>query len=130
MGGGKEFSADEWDEQERGDENRQGRDEGDRGMVEAPVEGSRVLIANPVVDGILLFLYATLEPVGSEHGNDREGQNKSADEREAHGVRHRVKEFSGGPGERVNRQIARDDDGDGIKDGAIDVARGGKDDVG
>src|SRR5260370_41693815 len=98
-------------------------------MVEAPVEASLVLIANQVVDGILLFLYAALEPVGSEHGNDGEGQNKSADEREAHGVRHRVKEFSGGPGESVNRQIARDDDGDGIKDGAIHGAPGGKGDV-
>src|SRR5713101_9494711 len=35
-----------------------------------------------------------------------------------------MKEFSGWSSERVNRQIAGNDDRDGIKNGAIDVARG------
>jgi hypothetical protein len=35
-----------------------------------------------------------------------------------------VEEFTGGAGERVNRKVTGDDDGDGIKNGAIDVAGG------
>ena len=94
------------------------------------MQATRVLIADPVVDGVLFFLHAVLKPVGGEHGNNGERKKKRADERESHGVRHGVEQFTGGAGERIDRQVARDDDGNGIKNGAIDVARGGEDDVG
>ena len=40
-----------------------------------------------------------------------------------------MEEAAGSAGERVNRQIAGDDDRDGIEDGTVDIARGGQDDV-
>ena len=52
------------------------------------------------------------------------------EQREAHGVRHRMKELSGGPVQRINRQVARDDDGDRIENGAVHVSRRGENDIG
>src|SRR6202030_1851619 len=70
------------------------------------------------------FLNASAEPVGSEERDQSQGNEQGSDEREGHGVGHGMKEFSGWSSERVNRQIAGNDDRDGIKNGAIDVARG------
>jgi hypothetical protein len=35
-----------------------------------------------------------------------------------------MKQLAGGPTERVNREVSRDDDGDRIENGAIDIASG------
>ena len=78
---GKEFSADERHKKKRGTENRHGHDEGDRGVIKAPVQATRVLIANPVVDEVLLFFHIVLEPIRSEHRNNRERENERADEK-------------------------------------------------
>src|ERR1700757_1985925 len=95
-------------------------------MVQAPLQAAGVLIADPVVDGVLFFLHAALEPVGGEHGNYRQRKNQRTNKREPHGVRHRMKQFSSWAGECVDGQITRDNDSDGIKDRSIDVARGCK----
>ena len=94
------------------------------GMIETPFEAACVPIANPVENAIVFFLHAVREPVGSEHRNKGERDEERADEREGHGVGHGMKEFSGGAGERVDRKVSGDDDGDGIKNGAVNVAGG------
>ena len=99
-------------------------------MIEAPVETPGIVVAEPVVDAIFFFLDAALEPIRGQHGNDSERENQGPEKREAHGVRHGMKEFSGGSSQRVDGEISGDDDGDGIKNGAVDVARGCQDDVG
>ncbi len=37
-----------------------------------------------------------------------------------------MKKLSGGPGEGINRKVARDDDGDGVEDRPVHVTRGGQ----
>ena len=92
------------------------------------IKPAGVFIADPVENAILFFLDAALEPVRSQHRNNGEGKNQRADSAKAMVSAMGWKEFAGRPGERVDREIARDDDGDGVEDGAIDVARGCEDD--
>src|SRR5580658_8702573 len=40
-----------------------------------------------------------------------------------------MEKLSGGTGEGINGEVTGDDDGDGIENGAIDIASGGEDDV-
>src|SRR5207248_11372629 len=47
--------------------------------------------------------------------------------RKEEGVRHGVKEVAGVTGQGINGQVAGDDDGNGVEDGAVHVA-GGMDD--
>ena len=77
----QELPADEGNQQESCAENEQGTDDSDRrGMIEAPFESPGVSIANPLENAILLFLYAVLEPVGGEDGNDSEGEDERAEQ--------------------------------------------------
>src|SRR6516164_9047405 len=99
-------------------------------MVQAPFEATSVAVANPVEDAIFFFFYAGAEPIVSKNRNQSKCDDKRADQRERHGVGHRVKEFSSRATERVDGQISGDDDGDGIKDGAVNVTRGVEQDFG
>src|SRR5215470_17938285 len=99
-------------------------------MIEAPVETPGIVVAEPVVDAIFFFLDAALEPIGGQYGNDGERQDERAEKSEAHGVGHGMKEFAGGAAQCVDGQITGDDDGNGIKNGAVDVARRGQNHVG
>src|SRR5260221_14118750 len=92
-------------------------------MIEAPFEAAGILIANPVEDAIVFFFYAFFEPVGSKNRDQGERDQQRTDEREGHGVGHGMKKFTGRAAESVDRKIAGNDDGDGIKNGAIDIAR-------
>ena len=62
-----------------------------------------------------------LKPIRSENGNERKSDEQRADEGEGHGVCHRMEKFAGGSGERVDRQIAGDNHGDGIENRPIHV---------
>src|ERR1700722_15615927 len=93
-------------------------------MVEAPHQAAGISVADPVVNAILLFFDTALEPVRRDDRNKRQREDERAEERERHCVGHRVEQFSGRPGQRVDRQISGDDDGDRIKDRTIDIARG------
>ena len=109
-------------------EDQQCDEKSELGVIEAPHEAPGVAVADPVENTIGFFPYAVLEPIGGEHGNEGERKDERADESEGHGVGHGMEEFAGGPGERVDGKITGDDDGDGVKDGAVDVASGGEDD--
>src|SRR5258708_12010707 len=98
-------------------------------MIEAPLETRGVGVAHPVENAIGLFLDAFPEPVGGENGNKGERKDERADEREGHGVGHGMEEFSRGAREGVDGEVSGNDDGDGIKNGAVDVAGGSEDDV-
>ena len=100
-------------------------EEGELGMIEAPLEALAITVADAVENAIGFFLDAVLEPVGGEDGNESECEEEGADESEGHGVGHGMKEFSGRPGESINRQVSGDDDGDRIENRTIDVAEGG-----
>src|SRR5580693_9670793 len=93
-------------------------------MIKAPLEACGVTVANPFEDTIWFFLNAFLEPVGSENRDNSKGEDQCADERKGHGVRHGVEKFSGGTGESIDRKVSGNDDGDGIKNRAVNVASG------
>ena len=122
----KELTTDERNKEEGGGKNKESGEDGDGAMVEAPIEAAGILIADPIEDGVLLFLDTLFKPVRRKHGNDGKREDESAKEREAHGVRHGMKEFSGRTAESINGEISGDDDRDGIEDGAVHVASGGE----
>src|SRR5271169_4491689 len=97
-------------------------------MIEAPLETSGVAVAYPIKDAVGLFPNTVLEPVRGQDGNKRERKNQGAEKSEGHSVSHRVEKFSGGTSEGVNGEVPGDDDGDGIKNGAVNVAGGSEDD--
>src|ERR1700676_980182 len=123
---GKKFAADERDEKQSGGEDQGAEEQGHFGMIEAPSEACGIGIADPIEDAIVFFLNAFLEPVGGEDGNNGKSENQRADERKGHGVRHGVEKFAGGASESVDGKVTGDDDGDGIENGAVDVAGGGE----
>src|SRR5215472_9007330 len=127
---GKKFPADVGNQQKRRAKNQNGGENGGFGMVQAPFEAASVAVANPVEDAIFFFFYAGAEPVVSKNRNESQCDDQRADQRERHGVGHGMKELSSGTAERVDRQISGDDDGDGIEDGAVNVARGVEQDFG
>src|SRR5580692_1707286 len=98
-------------------------------MIQAPLELFAIAAADALEYAIGLFPDAVLEPVGIEDRNERKGKKESADKGEGHGVGHGMEKPSGGAGEGIDREIAGDDDGDGVKDGAVDIASGGENDV-
>ena len=91
--------------------------------VQAPVEFRGVLVLDPLIGAVHVFLHAVLEPVGGEHGNQGESEDQRADQRERHGLGHGMEELAGRAAERVDGKIAGEDDGDGIEDGPVDVVR-------
>ena len=93
-------------------------------MIEAPFEAAGVPIANAVEDAVFFFLYALAKPIGSENRDQSKSDEQRAYEREGHGVRHGMKEFSSRSAERVDRQVAGDDDRDGLKDGTVNITGG------
>src|SRR5277367_1487519 len=95
-------------------------------MIEAPLKLLAITATDPIENAIGLFLDAILEPVRGEHGDEGESENESANQGEGHGVGHGMKKLSGGTGESVDGKVTGDDDGDGIENGAVDVASGGK----
>ena len=118
-----ELSADEGYEQKRGGEDQGGHEHGRLRVIEAPLQLARIFVAHPFKGLVHALVHAVFEPVGAHDGNERERQDQRADKCDRHRIGHRLEEFSGWPAERVDRQIARDDDGDGIEDRAIDVLR-------
>ena len=64
---------------------------------------------------------------GREHRHQGQRENQRADQGKRHGIGHGTEELPGGARERVDGKITGDDHGDGVKDGAIHIARRGQD---
>ncbi len=125
----QKFAADEGKEEQRRAKDECNDEESQLGMIEAPFELPAITSADAVEKTIGLFLDAVLEPIRGEDGNECERENEGANEGESHGVRHGMEKSSGGPSQRIDGEISGDDDGNGIEDGTINIASGGKDDV-
>ena len=61
-------------------------------------------------------------------GSKRQRDDQGADQREDHGVRHRLEQRPGRPGQDVDRQEAGDDHRDRVEQRAIHLRRGVLDD--
>src|SRR5712692_9573241 len=90
----EKFSSNQRDEEEAGNKDRRAGRERELGMSETPIEALRVKVTDPVEDAVALFLDTVLEGVPSHYWNNGKGKNERADEREGHGVRHGMEEFS------------------------------------
>src|SRR5579875_101313 len=120
-----EFAADVGNKQKSCGKDDQRREERGRRMVEAPVQASGIKALETFKD-FVGALANVLQPVGTEHRNKRERKQQRPEQGERHGVGHGMKQFAGGPAERVNRNISGNDYGDRIKDGAVHVGSGGE----
>jgi len=101
------FAADEG-HQQQGRPEDQGRDhDGGLGTSERPIQLNCVLFLHPFEGAIRFLVHALLEPLGSEHGDQR--QDECADQSEGHGLGHGMEQFARGPGQRINRQIPGED---------------------
>src|SRR6185437_703257 len=120
-----EFAADVRNQEKSTPENHQSAEDRWTGMVKAPVEAVRVEVAEPFENFIGPFA-DVLEPVRAQHRNKSEREEQSAEERECHGVSHRMEKFSGSATKGVNRDVSSDDDGDGVEDGTVYVSGGGE----
>src|SRR5262249_14113197 len=125
---GEKFAADERNQEQCRAENEHASYHGGLGMVQTPIEAAGVVVADPVENTVLFFLHAASEPVRGEDRHEGQRKNKCADERKGHGIGHGVKEFSSRAGERVDRKVSGNDDGNRIENGTIDVASGGEND--
>src|SRR5277367_6655801 len=123
-----ELAANERDEQQRGGKNQGGDQQRDLGVVEVPVKLARVLIAHPLKGLVHPLAHTAFEPQGAHNGNECKREDQSANQRDRHRVRHWLEEFCRRTGERVNRQVAGNNDCDGIEDGAVDILRRREDD--
>jgi len=116
-----EFAADEGHEKKGCGKNRRGHEHGRFGVVEAPLQLARVFPPHPFEGLVLSLVHALLKPVPAHHRHEGQGEDERTHQRDRDGVRHGSKELCGGSGERINGQVASNDDGYGIEDGTIDV---------
>src|SRR5271168_2872580 len=98
-------------------------------MIQAPLQLLAITTADALEKAIGLFLDTVLEPVGGQDRDQGEREDEGADESEGHGVGHGMEKSSGGTSQSIDGEITGDDDGDGVKNGAVDIASGGEDDV-
>ena len=116
------------DEEQRGGENGGRQQEREQGPIHAPPELGGVFILDPLINRINFLPDSALEEVGSKHGHKREREQQGSGERKSHGIGHGMEKLSGWAGERVDGDVTGNDDRDGIKNGAVHIARRGQDD--
>ena len=117
-----ELAADERNQQQgRAEDESRDHHGQSSGRSECPIQLPGVLRFIHSIGAVGLFAHALLEPVGSQHRNQRQREDQRADQRERHGLGHGMEQLSRRPAERVNRQITGEDDRNRIEDGAIDI---------
>src|SRR5579859_612450 len=95
-------------------------------MVEAPVEPAPIKMLQRF-ERLVDALPYIFEPVGTHHRYERQRENQRAQQCERHRVRHGMEQFSGSAAQRVDRNVAGNDDRDGVKNGPVDIGRCGAD---
>ena len=108
-----------------GEEERQsGKTERDVAMFDGPLGGGAIVLGEPAHHRVFPLAGALREEETGEHGRDQDGEDKRAEQREAHHPGHRLEESAFHCLQREDGQVRGDDDAACVEDGALDLVRG------